>query len=229
MASRLLPYGDHAVLAEVADLHEALALHQLLQQQLEHHAAGRGTDLVDAIAGARSLLLVADSPESLPFVRDLAAAALATLEVDSATRQPPGRGPHDQVPADRILEVPVRYDGDDLPEVARLSGLSLEEVVAAHTGTPWRVGFAGFAPGFAYLVDGDPRLEVPRRASPRRRVRAGAVGLADEFSGIYPRPSPGGWQLIGHTDLALWDLDRDPPALLRPGFWVQFTDAGGRP
>ncbi|WP_406831763.1 carboxyltransferase domain-containing protein [Pedococcus sp. KACC 23699] len=227
MAGRLLPYGDHAVLAEVADLHEALALHRLLQGQLEHHAPGRAATLVDAVAGARSLLLVADSPESLPFVRELASAALATLEVDRASRQPPDRAHHDQVPADLIVEVPVRYDGDDLHEVARLSGLSPEEVVAAHTGRPWRVGFAGFAPGFAYLVDGDPRLQVPRRPSPRRRVSAGAVGLADEFSGIYPRQSPGGWQLIGHTDLVLWDLDRDPPALLRPGLWVQFADAGG--
>lgn len=222
MAARLLPYGDHAVLAEVADLHEALALHQLLQERQEHHAPGRGTTLVDAIVGARSLLLVADSAESLPKVRDLATSALAALEVDSGTRQPPGQGAHEQVPADHIVEVPVHYDGDDLAEVARLSGLSPQEVVAAHTGRSWRVGFAGFAPGFAYLVDGDPRLAVSRRPSPRRRVRAGAVGLADQFSGIYPRPSPGGWQLIGHTALPLFDPTAEPPTLLAPGDRVRF-------
>ncbi|HNP11666.1 MAG TPA: carboxyltransferase domain-containing protein, partial [Mycobacterium sp.] len=88
--------------------------------------------------------------------------------------------------------------------------------------TPWRVGFGGFAPGFAYLVGGDPRLAVPRRAEPRTRVPAGSVGLAGEFSGVYPRESPGGWQLIGRTDAVLWDIDRTPPALLRPGMWVRF-------
>ena len=112
-------------------------------------------------------------------------------------------------------------------EVARLTGLTTEQVVAAHTATPWRVGFGGFAPGFAYLIGGDGRLEVPRQSEPRTRVPAGSVALAGEFSAVYPRESPGGWQLIGHTskDTAeLWDVDRDPPALLRPGMWVQFRD-----
>ena len=95
-------------------------------------------------------------------------------------------------------------------------------VVAAHTGTPWRVGFSGFAPGFAYLVGGDERLAVPRRTDPRTKVPVGSVGLAGEFSGIYPRESPGGWQLIGRTSATLWDIDRDDPALLMPGMWVQF-------
>jgi KipI family sensor histidine kinase inhibitor len=97
-------------------------------------------------------------------------------------------------------------------------------VVQAHTGTAWTVGFGGFAPGFSYLVGGDPRLQVPRHDEPRTRVPAGAVGLAGAFSGIYPRPSPGGWQIIGQTDAVLWDVDRDPPALLRPGATVQFVD-----
>jgi KipI family sensor histidine kinase inhibitor len=97
------------------------------------------------------------------------------------------------------------------------------EVVSAHTATPWRVGFGGFAPGFAYLVGGDPRLEVPRRAEPRPSVPAGAVGLAGRYSGIYPRSSPGGWQLIGHTDAVLFDVDADPPALLQPGMTVRFV------
>ena len=115
-----------------------------------------------------------------------------------------------------------------LQEVARLTGLTTEQIVAAHTRSPWRVGFGGFAPGFAYLIggaDADERLNVPRQSEPRTRVPAGSVALAGEFSAIYPRESPGGWQLIGHiTDetAALWDIDRDPPALLRPGMWVQF-------
>ncbi len=226
MPGRLLPYGDRAVLVEVDDLDEALALHERLHGLLAAQPPGRpppqGPSLVDVVVGARTVLLVTDSAAALAGARDLAQHAMTSLGVAAPTAlQPP--------PADRVVEVPVHYDGDDLAEVADLTGLSVGEVVAAHTGTPWRVGFAGFAPGFAYLVDGDPRLRVPRRASPRARVPAGAVGLADEFSGVYPRQSPGGWQLLGHTDLALWDLDLDPPALLRPGLWVQFTDVGGAP
>ena len=115
------------------------------------------------------------------------------------------------------MVIDVVYDGPDLAEVASLTGLSTAQVIHAHTATVWRVGFCGFAPGFAYLVDGDPRLRVPRRSEPRTSVPAGSVALAGEFSAIYPRQSPGGWQLIGHTEAVLWDLDRPNPALLTPG------------
>jgi KipI family sensor histidine kinase inhibitor len=124
-----------------------------------------------------------------------------------------------------LVRIPVVYDGPDLAEVADRSGLSAAEVIAAHTGPTWRVAFAGFAPGFAYLVGGDGRLAVPRRESPRTRVPPGSVALAAGYSAVYPRASPGGWQLIGHTDSAMWDLTRDPPALLRPGQRVQFSAA----
>ena len=233
MPSRLLSYGDRAVLVELDDLDQALALHERLQAlptQLPGEPSGllpgepRAPVLVDVVVGARTVLLVADSARTLPGVRELAQRTMASLGVDAPVAPAP-----EQPPAARVVEVPVHYDGADLTDVAELTGLSVSEVVAAHTGMPWRVGFAGFAPGFAYLVDGDPRLRVPRRASPRARVPAGAVGLADEFSGVYPRQSPGGWQLLGRTDLALWDLDRDPPALLRPGLWVQFADSAGAP
>ena len=120
------------------------------------------------------------------------------------------------------MTIDVVYDGADLAEVGRATGLGRVGVMAAHTGTPWRVAFTGFAPGFGYLTGGDPRLAVPRRATPRAEVPAGAVGLAGEFSGVYPRASPGGWQLIGSTDAVLWDAERDPPALLRPGTVVHF-------
>lgn len=122
--------------------------------------------------------------------------------------------------------IEVRYDGDDLYDVARATGLSVEEVIGAHTATPWRVAFTGFAPGFAYLIGGDPRLVVPRRPEARVRVPAGAVAIAGEFSAVYPRTSPGGWQLLGHTDAVLWDLRADPPARLRPGDVVEFRRAG---
>ncbi len=123
----------------------------------------------------------------------------------------------------------VVYDGPDLEEVARLTRMTPAEVVAAHTGTAWRVAFGGFAPGFAYLVGGDPRLDVPRRDSSRPKVPAGAVGLAGGYSGVYPRSSPGGWQLLGTTDAVLWDVDRDPPALLAPGSTVRFVAVGDTP
>ena len=124
--------------------------------------------------------------------------------------------------ADVVID--VVYDGADLDEVARLTGLTPQRRRRRAHRTPWRVGFAGFAPGFAYLVGGDERLNVPRRSEPRTKVPAGSVGLAGEFSGVYPRESPGGWQLIGRTDAELWDVDREPPALLTPGMWVQFRE-----
>jgi KipI family sensor histidine kinase inhibitor len=138
-----------------------------------------------------------------------------------------GRSPakSDTQACSETIVIPVTYDGPDLAAVADLTGLSEPEIVAAHTGTDWTVGFAGFAPGFAYLVGGDDRLQVPRRATPRPSVPAGSVGLAGEFSGIYPRASPGGWQLIGRTDVDLFDVRRDPPALLAPGTRVRFEVA----
>ena len=218
MTGRVLPCGEHAVLLEVDSLSEVLTLHRLLW------VTDRTPGLVDAVTGARTLLLVAVSASALAGIRSRAHEALGQLaaqEPAAATMTDSSLDDHD------LVEIAVHYDGPDLADVAELTGLSSDEVVAAHTGRLWLVGFAGFAPGFAYLVDGDPRLDVPRRATPRTRVPAGAVGLAGEFSGIYPRSSPGGWQLIGHTDESLWDLDRDPPALLRPGLRVSFVDAGG--
>lgn len=120
----------------------------------------------------------------------------------------------------RVIE--TVYDGEDLAEVAALTGLSEQGVINAHTGADWRVAFAGFAPGFFYLHAEDNVLNVPRRSSPRTAVPAGSVGLAGALSGIYPRQSPGGWQLIGRTNAPLWDLSQDPPALLEPGMRVQF-------
>ena len=106
-------------------------------------------------------------------------------------------------------------------------GLSVDEVVAAHQAATWQVAFCGFAPGFAYMTCEDPRFELPRRSSPRPRIPAGAVGLAGRFCGVYPKASPGGWQLIGTTPTPMWDLGRDPPALLRPGGRVRFVERRG--
>jgi KipI family sensor histidine kinase inhibitor len=101
--------------------------------------------------------------------------------------------------------------------------MTVEEAVTAHTGTQFSVAFCGFSPGFAYLAGLPARLAVPRRASPRTRVPAGSVALADGWCGVYPQASPGGWALVGTTDVELFDLDRDPPALLTPGTRVRFV------
>lgn len=160
----------------------------------------------DVVLGARTVLVHGD-PSHVRALISRARPGAATLV----------NGP--------LVEVAVTYDGPDLHDVARLTGLSVEAVVAAHTGCTWTVAFGGFAPGFSYLAGGDARLEVPRRDSPRTRVPAGAVGLAGEFSGVYPRESPGGWQLIGRTAARLWDSQRQPPALLTPGSRVRFVVA----
>jgi KipI family sensor histidine kinase inhibitor len=125
-----------------------------------------------------------------------------------------------------VLEVPVRYDGADLAEVAALWGCDVAEVVRRHTGDRWTVAFCGFAPGFGYLVadEGGHHWDVPRRDVPRTRVPAGSVGLAGPYTGAYPRASPGGWQLVGRTTLELFDATREPPALLTPGRPVRFVD-----
>lgn len=127
--------------------------------------------------------------------------------------------------AGKLVEIPVHYDGEDLAAVAELAGMSVDAVIAAHTGQTWRAVFGGFAPGFAYLLGENQQLNVPRRDTPRTKVPAGSVALAGEYSAVYPRQSPGGWQLIGHTDLQLWDLDRQNPALIRPQDRVKFTAA----
>lgn len=124
------------------------------------------------------------------------------------------------------VTIPVVYDGVDLPFVAEYADLTVDEVIRAHTESTWQAAFCGFAPGYAYLTGGDPRLEMPRRGESRVRVPAGAVALAGPFSAVYPRESPGGWQLIGRTDAQLWDVHQDPPALITPGTQVRFQDVG---
>lgn len=200
MSRRLLNYGESAVLLECGDLDEALGVRRRLDEQ-------RIPQIVEIIPGARTLLLRLNSALS-PAQRE------QLLTLDAA---PPSAA------AEQPIQIEVDYSGDDLDEVADLTGLSKAGVVKAHTGQVWTVGFCGYAPGFAYLQGEDERLRVPRRSSPRKRVPAGSVGLADTWSGIYPRAGPGGWQLIGRTERVLWDLDQTPPALLQPGMRVRFV------
>ncbi|WP_194911750.1 5-oxoprolinase subunit B family protein [Catenulispora rubra] len=126
-----------------------------------------------------------------------------------------------------VLEIPVRYDGEDLDVVARLAGLSVSEVVARHCAPVYTVAFCGFAPGFGYLTGLDDALWLPRRAVPRTRVPAGSVAIADRYAAVYPQASPGGWNLLGRTYVAVWDAARQPPAMFVPGVRVRFVAESG--
>jgi KipI family sensor histidine kinase inhibitor len=198
----VLDYGDQALLLQFDSTAEVLAWAAALRDAAM-------PDVLDIVAAARTVLLKLDGPGRQGAIRR----RLDTMQVVAGA---------ESITPGEPLVIDVVYDGADLDEVAELTGLTTTQVIDAHTANPWNVGFCGFAPGFAYLVGGDPRLAVPRRSDPRPSVPAGSVGLAGEFTGIYPRRSPGGWQLIGRTDAALWDIDRPDPALLTPGTWVQF-------
>jgi KipI family sensor histidine kinase inhibitor len=197
--------GERGLLVEVEDLE---MVHRL-------HAALRGLDppgVVELVPGYRTVLIVAD-PDQAEALDELAA-GLPHLELPPAGAV-----------AGETVEIPVSYDGEDLPEVAGLTGLEPEEVVRRHTAPEYTVAFLGFSPGFPYLVGLDPALEVPRRDTPRTSIPAGSVGLAGNQTGIYPTATPGGWQLIGRTEVTLFDPARDPPALLAPGTRLRFTVA----
>ncbi|WP_043806578.1 5-oxoprolinase subunit B family protein [Rhodococcus triatomae] len=199
---RVLDVGDGGVLAEFDTLDAVLALFGALDE-----ARPPGVD--DLVPAARTILVRFD-----PRVTTHEAVRSWLRRTRPADVRARGHGDS--------VHIEVRYDGPDLDEVGALTGLGVDGVVAAHTGAVWTVAFAGFAPGFGYLVGGPESLHVPRLATPRTSVPPGSVGLAGEFSGVYPRSSPGGWQLIGSSDAPLWDTDRDPPALLRPGVSVRF-------
>ncbi|WP_159673211.1 5-oxoprolinase subunit B family protein [Streptomyces mexicanus] len=199
--------GTRGLLVELADSGRAEALHAEL---LRRRAAGTLPPVREIVPGARTILL--DGFADPDTARRLAA-ELPTWRVPPLTG---GDG--------RVVEIPVRYDGPDLAEVAALWGVSEDEVARIHAATDFRVAFCGFAPGFGYLTGLDERYHVPRRATPRTRVPAGAVGLAGGYTGVYPRSSPGGWQLIGTApDTVLWDARRSPAALLSPGTRVRFV------
>lgn len=202
---RVLPSGSTAVLVEVDRLDEVLALYAALTQEPPH-------GVVELVPAARTLLVVID-----PALTTLSAVTRA-VQVTVPRR--------DRTGSAELVRVPVSYDGEDLEEAARQLGCDRAELVRRHTGEEWTVAFCGFVPGFGYLTSPTWREQVSRRSSPRTCVPAGSVGLAGEFSGVYPRPSPGGWQLIGRTRLTLFDVASDPAALLRPGTRVRFVDDG---
>lgn len=202
--ARILPFGDAAVLAEFSD-----------GAGVSDFIAAVGplpVGVTDIVPAARTVLATFD-----PY-RTSAAAVRSWLEhvrTDARER-----------PVGQTVTLDVRYDGADLGSVADVCGVSPDELVAVHSGVVWTVAFTGFAPGFGYLESKDWPFRVPRLSSPRTRVPVGAVGLADGYCGAYPRETPGGWQLIGTTDAALFVVDREPPALLAPGTRVRFRQVG---
>lgn len=200
---RVLPSGSRGLLLEMDSLEEVLARYAALQEE--------DLPVLDLVPAGRTILVVADRGTDL-----------AALEQQLRAVRPGGHARPDREP----VEVPVRYDGEDLHEAADLLGWSTEELVRRHQEERWTAAFCGFAPGFAYLSGTRFRWQTPRRPSPRTRVPAGALALAGEFTAVYPRESPGGWQLVGHALVEMFDLQRDPPSLLLPGTPVRFVAEG---
>jgi KipI family sensor histidine kinase inhibitor len=198
--------GDRGVLIEVRDNDE---VHRVAAAARERF----GSVLADVVAGHRTVLLAWPQPPVDPRIVDAVRASAGA--------------PADVRPGATVT-VPVVYDGPDLDAVARHTGLSAEEVVRRHAAGRYRVAFVGFAPGFAYLLGADPVLHVPRRSEPRERVLPGTLALAGEYTAVYPTASPGGWQLIGRTELRMFDPARERPALLEPGAHVRFEHDGAR-
>lgn len=193
------PAGDQGALIELPDNGAAVRLAGLLREER--------SDLLDVVIGHTTVLVTWAGEKP-----DLDDAVKRALVAEAG-------------PAGRLVEIPVVYDGPDLDEVARLTGLSPEEVIARHTGAEHVAAFIGFQPGFAYLTGGDTLLHIPRRDVPRTRVPGGTVGIAGPYSGVYPRESPGGWRLLGSTTALMFDPAREPPALLAPGDRVRFVVA----
>ena len=198
---RLLRYGPGALLVELDSTAEALGL----------YAAARAARVpaAEVVPAARTVLF--------DGVEDVAALGAQLRRLPRAAA---GAG----AAAGAIVEVPTVYDGADLAEVARQWGTTETEVVALHTSTEFTVAFCGFSPGFGYCTGLPADRQVSRRTSPRPRVPAGSVALAGGFTAVYPSSSPGGWQLVGRTDLRLWDPAADPPARLTPGTRVRFRE-----
>ncbi len=230
----ILPFGDTALLVEVGSNPAAHRLAACLETDREHVAGIR-----DIVIGFHSVLVQTD-----PLIADLAGVSdwltrLCSSGTSFAHEAPDlssgTEGDGDlgaavgtvDSPARPPVTIPTVFDGPDLDEVARSIRTSTEQVVELLTSVTLQVAFLGFAPGFPYLIGLPPELAaIPRRSSPRTQVPAGSVAVAGGFASIYPRSSPGGWQLLGHTDVALFDPDQSPFALLRAGDAVRFTRAG---
>lgn len=205
---RVLPCGPGALLVEVTDAAEATGLHAWL--------TANPLDGVRAVVPAARTVLIEADPDAVTGVRDHVARFGPAVNADAMQASSA---------AAEVVEIPVVYDGDDLDAVAAARGMSIGEVVRRHTDPVYTAAFCGFSPGFAYLIGGDPELRLPRRGAPRTRVPAGSVAIGGSFSAVYPSPSPGGWHLLGRATVDVWNVERDPPALIAPGSRVRFRPA----
>lgn len=194
---RVLPYGPHAALIECAP-GSAVQLGQAL--------AGVGR-FIEVVPAEQSVLVIMPNGMVTEDVRNLVHALPEVL--------PTVEG--------RDIEIPIIYDGADLDAVAQATGLGVAEVITLHSQASYLAAFAGFAPGYVYCTGLPRELWLPRRPTPRTSVPAGSVAIADAYTAVYPTSSPGGWHLIGSTDLTLFDLRRPEPALIQPGDRVRFT------
>ncbi|HEU4674029.1 MAG TPA: 5-oxoprolinase subunit PxpB [Candidatus Limnocylindrales bacterium] len=217
-APSIVPFGDDAVLVtlgEAVDPDLARATRRLAAALDAER--GRGLAIARPVVGYASIRVSFDVE------------ALGTSEVVAAVRRVVETHPVAAEPEptpERLVEIPTRYggaDGEDLDAVAEATGLTAVQVVEAHASTIYDVFMLGFAPGFAYLGVLAESIAVPRRASPRPRVPAGSVAIAERQTAVYPVESPGGWHLVGRTETRLWDPRGDPPALLAPGDRVRFV------
>jgi KipI family sensor histidine kinase inhibitor len=217
--ARIVPAGDAALLVELGDRID-IALSARAQALAD--GVRRAGPFGPPVPAYASVLVPFDPSEISPDeARDILAQLVAGL--DDAAEIEPVEG--------SLVAIPVRYGGEhgpDLAEVGAIHDLRPEQVVEVHASVEYRVHFLGFLPGFAYLGTVPPQIATPRLATPRTAVPAGSVGIAGEQSGIYPLSSPGGWRILGRTDLALWDPARDPPALLEPGMRVRFVPVNRR-
>ena len=213
MSIELHRYGDRALLADVP-AGRVWSLTAALRQLVDPAGTeARWTDgVIDIVPAAASVLVEFEPAPGRPE----RVAQLTRAAYDRAGQGgPTGPGP--------AITLECHYDGADLDAVAEEIGESVEAVIARHTAGDYLVQFCGFAPGFSYLSGLDPVLQLPRLASPRASVPAGSVAVAGEFTGVYPRSSPGGWRLLGRTEALLFDVDRTPAVLLSPGRRVRFV------
>jgi KipI family sensor histidine kinase inhibitor len=211
----IAPFGESAlqvVLGEVDDEMTLPRVHALAQRVAVDRAAGQPWGA--AVPGLTTLLVPFEPRAwSIDEAKARLLTQLADLSVEAGERHP------------ETHRIPVRYGGEagpDLATVAERLGLTPDQVIELHTSAIYRVAIVGFMPGFAYLGDLPEALRLPRRDTPRARVPAGSVAIAERQTAIYPATTPGGWHLLGRTDVRPWDIEHDPPGLLRPGDQVRF-------
>ncbi len=206
---RFAPLGDAALTLTLGDA-ISLDVHASVVRAADRIRAARLPSMLDIVPAYTAVTVYYD-----PLRTDCATMQHLISTVMASEGPTPQTIVKEQV-------IPVQYDGPDLAAVAHETGISVSEVVARHAAPLYEVCVIGFVPGFAYLGPLDPTLILPRLSTPRRRVPAGSVAIAGCQTGVYPFPTPGGWRLLGHTDVTLFDVDRDPPALLAAGDRVRF-------